>query len=163
MSLRQRAAIARRDSSVWSSSSAVAAREGAPSRVLSRQVEYVRKVEGIELGRFIISLNGNGVVYAVRSGVPNVTLLSRYSILSPEEARRLLPRGLLPSHIWGPARAWIESVSLYYSRDLYSTDIVQPIYSFKGTARGEQGASEAFSVSWPAVRPEYFAGEETVI
>jgi hypothetical protein len=133
--------------------------DGARPRVLSRQVEYARRIEGIELGRFTVSINGNGVVYRVHRQVPNVARLGRYPILSPEEARRLLPRGLLPSHIWGPATAEIESVSLYFSQDWDSSDVIQPIYSFKGTARGEQGATEPFAVSWPAVRPECFLTE----
>jgi len=133
--------------------------DGAPARLLSRQVKYARRIEGIELGRFTVGINGSGVVYEVQSRVPHVRGLARYPILSPEEARRMLPMGLLPSHIWGPATAEIESVSLYFSQNLDSSDVVQPIYSFRGTARGEQSATDPFTVSWPAVRPECFLTE----
>ncbi len=128
---------------------------GAPPRVLSRRAVYERKPEGVLLGKFWMSVNGQGEVYQVESEVPRVEPIAPYPILSLEEARRTLRPGMNPSNIWGPATAAIESVSLRYS-GTWRSIIVQPVYRFAGTATGEQGKTETFVVRAPAVRPECF-------
>ncbi len=127
----------------------------APRRVLSRRVVYAFQVEGIALGDFSVDVNGNGEVYRVSRRTPNITPLARYPILSPDEARTMIPQGLLASHIWVPATAVIDGVSLSYSREWNYADIIQPVYTFSGTAHGEDGAADTFVVTWPAVRPAY--------
>jgi hypothetical protein len=127
---------------------------GAPSRVLSRRAVYERRPAGVLLGKFSVSVNGQGEVYQVQSEVPRVAPMTPYPLLSLEEARRTLRPGLRPSRYLGPATASIESVSLRYSGSWWG--IIQPVYQFAGTATGEQGRTETFAVSVPAVRPEYF-------
>jgi hypothetical protein len=127
---------------------------GAPSRVLSRRAVYERRPEGVLLGEFMVSVNGQGEVYQVKQEVPRVEPIAPYPILSLEEARRTLRPGRQPSRLYGPATAAIESVSLRYSGSWGG--ILQPLYGFAGTATGEQGLTETFAVRVPAVRPEYF-------
>jgi hypothetical protein len=126
--------------------------------VLSRRAVYERKPEGVLLGKFCVSVNDQGEVYYVESQVPRVEPIAPYPILSPEEARRTLRPGMMPSHIRGPATAAIDSVSLRYS-GTWGSAIVQPLYRFAGTATGEHGGTETFAVSVPAVRPECFLPE----
>ena len=132
---------------------------GARPRVLSRQVVYTRQVDRIPLGDFSVEVNGNGEVYRVSRQIPNFAPLARYPILSPDEARRMIPRGLLASHIWGPARAVIGRVSLSYSPAWSFSGVIQPAYTFSGTAHGRNGQTDSFSVMWPAVRPEHFEAD----
>jgi hypothetical protein len=132
----------------------------APPRVVSRQVVYTRRVEGIPLDSFSIDVNGNGEVYRVTRRIPNFAPWVRYPMLSPDEARRMLPQGLLPSHIWGPATAVIDHVSLSYTREWNLSNLIQPVYTFSGTAHCQGGLTDTFSVTWPAVRPEYLMPPE---
>jgi hypothetical protein len=131
--------------------------DSAPPRVLSRRVTYTRSIGGVRLGTFVVCVNGRGEVYQVENRVPRFEPVARYPILSAEEARGMIPRGLLASHIWGPATAYIERISLSYSRDWGESGYLQPIYSFSGTAVGENGQTDTFTVAWPAIRPEHFA------
>jgi hypothetical protein len=129
-------------------------------RVLSRRAVYTRHVEGIPLGDFSVEVNGRGEVYRASRRIPDFVRLARYPILSPDEARSMIPRRLLASHIWGPARAVIDRVSLSYYHDWNFSDVIQPVYTFSGTARDENGATDTFTVAWPAVRPQYLVPRE---
>jgi len=133
-------------------------KDGAPPRVLSREAVYSRRFEGIELGQFMASVNGEGEVYEVDCQVPRVAPVRRYPILGPEEARRMLLPGAIPSHYLGPARAEITSVALRY----VGSEFVQPVYRFEGMAFGAEGRTELFTVQILAVRPEYFTHEPVI-
>jgi hypothetical protein len=136
--------------------------DGAAPRVLSREVVYSRRVDQSELGQFAVRVNGEGEVYEVDCGVPRVAPVRRYPILGPEEARRMLRPGAIPSHIWGPARAEITSVALRYGEEGDHPRFLQPLYVFQGMAFGANGQAELFTVQILAVRPEYFSHEPVI-
>jgi len=132
--------------------------DGAAPRVLSREVVYSRRVDESELGQFRVRVNGEGEVYEVDCRVPRVVPVRRYPILGPEEARRMLRPGTIPSHIRGPATAEITSVALRYT----GSEFVQPLYRFEGMAFGAKGRTELFTVVLPAARPEHFEHEPII-
>jgi hypothetical protein len=137
------------------------------SFVRTRGAVFRRFHNGFPEGQFTVMVNSNGEVCNLSRNMRDLALVGDYPILTPAEAEGLLNspgarnHGLQAVDIVGPAR--IEAVEMEYWDGALAWEMgsIQPVYNFtgtvafSGTVEGATGGRAKWTVTVPAVRPEY--------
>ena len=129
--------------------------------VWTRGAVYRRFRDGFPEGKFVVQVNCDAQVCGVTRKMRDVSLVGRYPILSPEQARAALHSAAARIEELSPRATYqtavIEALEMEYwdGALAWVMDSIQPIYKFRGTALGDDGRSVPFSAMVPAVRPEY--------
>jgi hypothetical protein len=126
-----------------------------------RGAVFQRFHSGFPEGRFTVGVNSRGEVSMVSRNMRDLTRVDDYPVLTVAEAAQLLNspsamrEGLEAVDMVGAAR--IDKVEMEYwdGATAWQVGSVQPVYRFRGTIHNPVGSQASFTVTVPAIRPEY--------
>jgi hypothetical protein len=126
-----------------------------------RGAVFRRFHNGFPEGRFTVGVNSRGEVCMVSRSMRDLSRVGDYPVLTVAEASALLNspsamrEGLEAVDMVGAAR--IDTVEMEYwgGATAWQVGSIQPVYRFRGTIHNAVGNRGSFTVTVPAIRPEY--------
>ncbi len=130
-------------------------------RVQIRGAVFRRFHSGFPEGQFTVGVNSRGEVCMVSRNMRDLAPVGNYPVLTAAEAAELLNSpsamrdGLEAVDRVGAAR--IDKVEMEYwdGATAWQVGSIQPVYRFRGTIHNATGNRASFTVTVPAIRPEY--------